>query len=131
MVGQTQVDKNHTPDTAEFFNVAKNEMIVLDSQMTRKWPSVVMDNKQLFAKYSTTAHSIGLQILDVLARKLGIDPEEIHSRHRLEKMAGDHVRCTRGPPRKSVEMPEIQTPSHTDFGTYVSHPLSHIPFVLD
>ena len=24
---------------------------------------------------------------------------------------------TRGPPRKTAEMPEIQTPSHTDFGT--------------
>jgi isopenicillin N synthase-like dioxygenase len=116
-VGQTQVDKNHTPDTAEFFNVAKNEMIVPEGEMTRSWPKPVLENRELFGRYSTAAHKVGLQILDVLARKLGIDPEEIHSRHRLEEWAGDHVRMTRGPPRKSIEMPEIQTPSHTDFGT--------------
>ncbi|KAK4506638.1 hypothetical protein PRZ48_000370 [Zasmidium cellare] len=116
-IGQTQVDKNKTMDTAEFFNVAKNEMILPPSQWTRKWPKPVVEHQSLFAEYSTTAHSIGLQILEILARKLGIDPEEIHERHRLEKMAGDHVRLTRGPPRKSVEMPEIQTPAHTDFGT--------------
>lgn len=116
-VGQTLVDKNKTPDTAEFFNVGKNDMIAPESEMKRPWPKPVLENKQLFATYCKAAHSIGLQILDVLAAKLGIDPEELHARHRIEEAAGDHVRITRGPPRKTVEMPEIQTPSHTDFGT--------------
>ncbi|SMQ49856.1 unnamed protein product [Zymoseptoria tritici ST99CH_1A5] len=116
-VGQTQVDKNHTPDTAEFFNVAKNEMIVPEGEMTRSWPKPVLENRDVFKRYSTAAHEVGLKIVDVLANKLGIDLEEIRSRHRLEEWAGDHVRMTRGPPRKEAEMPEIQTPSHTDFGT--------------
>lgn len=116
-VGQTQVDSKSTPDTAEFFNISKNEMILPDDQMTRKWPAPVLENKGLFSDYSKAAHSIGTQILQVLASKLGVDPQELLSRHKLEEWAGDHIRMTRGPPRKEAAMPEIQTPSHTDFGT--------------
>ncbi|KAK4634261.1 2-oxoglutarate-dependent dioxygenase [Fulvia fulva] len=115
--GRTVTDKNKTPDTAEFFNVAKNDMIVEDGKMRSQWPDVVKENKPLFRKYQIAAHSIGMQILEILANRLGIDPNELHSRHELQKLAGDHVRMTRGPPRKNIEMPEIQTPSHTDFGT--------------
>ncbi|EMF16564.1 Clavaminate synthase-like protein [Sphaerulina musiva SO2202] len=116
-VGQTKVDKDQTPDTAEFFNVSKNDMIVPDAQMKRKWPNIIVENKGLLSTYCKTAHSVGVQILGILASKLGIDPEEIFQRHTIEKFSGDHIRMTRGPPRKTAEMPEIQTPSHTDFGT--------------
>lgn len=92
-------------------------MIVPDDQMKRAWPKPVLENKPLLATYCKTAHSVGLQILEVLAKKLGIDPEEIHRRHKIEELSGDHIRMTRGPPRKTADMPEIQTPSHTDFGT--------------
>lgn len=117
MLGATKVDANGTKDLAEFYNVGKNDMIDSHADPTRKFPSIITDNKPLFAKYSTTAHGIGMTIMDVLARKLGIDPKEIHDRHQISEHAGDHVRITRGPPRKTIEMPEIQTPSHTDFGT--------------
>ena len=76
-----------------------------------------MDHKQLFADYCRASHTTGLMILEILADKLGVDREEIRSRHVFDDHAGDHIRFTRGPPRKTAEMPEIQTPSHTDFGT--------------
>ncbi len=123
MLGSTKVDAVGTRDNAEFFNVGKNDMLVSNDKMLRAWPQTILDDKELFAKYSRSAHGIGLAILDILARKLGIDPDEIKNRHRIEEHAGDHVRITRGPPRKTLEMPEIQTPSHTDFGTYVFHGL--------
>lgn len=119
MLGSTKVDSAGTRDMAEFMNVGKNDMIVPDSEMHKQWPKVVLEEKQLFASYSREAHGIGMLVMDILARNLGIDPTEITSRHKIEERAGDHVRITRGPPRKTVEMPEIQTPSHTDFGTYV------------
>ncbi|KAK3705735.1 hypothetical protein LTR37_013178 [Vermiconidia calcicola] len=117
MLGATKVDADGNRDNAEFFNISKNDMIISDDKMLRPWPQNVMDAKPLFARYSKSAHSIGMLVMDVLARQLGIDPEEITSRHKIEEHAGDHVRITRGPPRKTIEMPEIQTPSHTDFGT--------------
>jgi len=116
-VGATNADISGTPDTAEFFNCSKNDMIVPDAQMSRPWPPVILEHKPLFARYSRAAHATGLLIMDVLANKLGIDREEIRRRHVLEDQSGDHIRFTRGPPRKTAEMPEVQTPSHTDFGT--------------
>ena len=106
-------------DFAPMMYPAKNDMIGPDDKMERQWPKVILDQKPLFSRYSKAAHGIGMLVMDTLARKLGIDPEEIKSRHRIEEHAQDHVRLTRGPPRKTLEMPEIQTPSHTDFGTWV------------
>jgi isopenicillin N synthase-like dioxygenase len=76
-----------------------------------------MSHQPLLNTYMRTAHSTGLLILSLLATRLGITPSDITSRHRLEEKSGDLVRLTRGPPRASPEMPEIQTPSHTDFGS--------------
>ena len=102
---------------AEFLNVSKNEMILPDEQMKRPWPKVVMDNKPLFASYSRAAHATGMHIMTMIMKKLGVDADEITRRHILNEAAGDHVRITRGPPRAIADLPEIQTPSHTDFGT--------------
>ncbi|KAI1109613.1 hypothetical protein F5Y14DRAFT_455877 [Nemania sp. NC0429] len=115
--GATFVDPRGGRDTAEFFNVGKNEMILPEDQMKKKWPEPIMASKALLKNYVETAHGVGLAILGILAAKLGVDPAEFDSRHRIEEQSGDHVRLTRGPPRETEEMPEIQTPSHTDFGT--------------
>ncbi|KAF3065940.1 hypothetical protein GL218_09246 [Daldinia childiae] len=93
--GSTVTDKAGTRDTAEFFNVGKNDMIVPNDQ-------------RAFCRDDD---------YEYLAERLGIDPSELTNRHRIEEPSGDHVRITRGPPRETDEMPEIQTPSHTDFGT--------------
>jgi isopenicillin N synthase-like dioxygenase len=118
-IGATVTDKMGTPDTAEFFNVGKNDMIVPDEEMKQAWPAAIVEAKPLFRDYVKSAHSIGMTVLGILANKMGVDASEITSRHRIEEPAGDHVRITRGPPRDKEELPEIQTPSHTDFGTYV------------
>ncbi|KAJ3570111.1 hypothetical protein NPX13_g5843 [Xylaria arbuscula] len=117
LAGETKTDKAGTGDTAEFFNLGKNEMIVPDDQMKKPWPEVVKASKPMFKEYIETAHGVGQFILGILAKKLGVDPAEFANRHRIEEMSGDHIRMTRGPPREKEELPEIQTPSHTDFGT--------------
>ncbi|GAB7366747.1 hypothetical protein MBLNU230_g0702t1 [Neophaeotheca triangularis] len=116
-VGATVTDKDGTRDTAEFFNIGKNDMLSADDNMSRSWPSTVMTSKPALATYMTAAHSTGLLILGILAEALGVAASEMHSRHRIHEPSGDHVRMTRGPPRNQLELPEIQTPSHTDFGT--------------
>ncbi|XXG95200.1 hypothetical protein Hte_001460 [Hypoxylon texense] len=115
--GSSVTDKAGTPDTAEFFNIAKNDMIVPDSAMRRPWPAGILDRKDLLAGYVRSAHSVGLAVLGILAEKMGVDPGEFARRHRIEEPSGDHIRITRGPPRAAKEMAEIQTPSHTDSGT--------------
>lgn len=115
--GSSVGDQAGTRDTAEFFNVAQNDMMAPDDRMRRPWPSEIMESKPLFASYSESAHFIGMTVLSVLAERLGIDPSEFANRHRIEEPSGDHVRLTRGPPRVVEEMAEVQTPSHTDGGT--------------
>jgi isopenicillin N synthase-like dioxygenase len=69
----------------------------------------------------TTAHSIGLRILQSLFTNLGVSnsADKLTSRHAFDRTAGDHIRMIRGPPRVSPDpaLPEIQTPAHTDFGS--------------
>ena len=66
-------------------------MIGPDDSMTREWPPVIMQQKPVFAAYSKAAHSVGMLVLNVLARKLGVDPEELNSRHSIEGASQDHV----------------------------------------
>lgn len=85
--------------------------------MSRQWPDLIMTHQPLINTYMRASHSTGLHILSLLATRLGIDPSDLANRHRLEHKSGDLVRLTRGPARANPEMPEIQTPSHTDFGS--------------
>ncbi|KAI1637827.1 hypothetical protein F4809DRAFT_649626 [Biscogniauxia mediterranea] len=115
--GATVTDRAGTRDKGEFFNIGKNDMLGPVDQMSRSWPEHVVAARPVLQAYMKAAHGIGMEILGILAKKLGVDPEEIQRRHRIMELSDDHVRVTRGPPRETEEMPEIQTPSHTDFGT--------------
>lgn len=114
-IGATKTDAKGTPDTAGFFNVAKDAIL----ENTDRWPlpEIVLEQKPLLARYMTNAHSTGLKIMSILSSRLGLPPDALNKYHRITEEAGDHVRMTWGPPRKSAELPEIQTPGHTDFGT--------------
>jgi len=112
--GMTVTDKEGTPDTAEFFNISKNDM--LSGSPTLRWPNSILDGKPLLETYIQTAHSTGMSIIHVLEKRLGLSASAITGKHRIAKSSGDHVRFIRGPSRVT-HLPEIQTPSHTDFGT--------------
>lgn len=114
-VGATKTDANGTRDTASFFNVSKDAIL----ENTTRWPlpDPVLAHKALLARYMRSAHSTGLAILAILAAKLGVPMEILANCHRIAEEAGDHVRMTHGPARKSADLPEIQTPGHTDFGS--------------
>lgn len=58
-----------------------------------------------------------MKIMSILATKIGLPPDGFDKYHRITKESGDHVRMTHGPPRQSIDLPEIQIPGHTDFGT--------------
>lgn len=77
----------------------------------------MLEQKPLLARYMRAAHGTGLKILSILSTKLGLPADALAGFHRITEASGDHVRMTHGPPRRSAELPEIQTPGHTDFGT--------------
>lgn len=63
------------------------------------------------------AHATGLKLVSLLAARLALPADALAGFHRITEESGDHVRMTHGPPRKTADQPEIQTPGHTDFGT--------------
>jgi isopenicillin N synthase-like dioxygenase len=113
--GKTITDRAGTPDTAEFFNIAKNDM--MKDTPTILWPQIILDHKCLLKGYIISAHETGHIILRTLAEGLKLPPNILTELHRLHPQSGDHIRMIRGPPRMSKDLSEIQTPGHTDFGT--------------
>ncbi|KAL8738592.1 MAG: hypothetical protein Q9181_000643 [Wetmoreana brouardii] len=75
-------------------------------KMVRDWPAPIMESEPLLSDYFHALHDTSLMLLDVLSEKLGIDPEEIRSRHWFEGKAEDHVSPTyRGNGTKSKPLP--------------------------
>ncbi|ROV98459.1 hypothetical protein VPNG_08547 [Cytospora leucostoma] len=114
-LGATKTDAQGTPDSASFFNIAKDA--IFDN--TDRWPlpSIILQEKQLIRRHMANAHRIGMKIMSVLATKIGLPEDGFEPYHRLAEESGDHIRMTHGPPRATAHLPEIQTPGHTDFGT--------------
>lgn len=119
MAGWTKTDAKGTPDTAEFMNVGKDDILDNPTRTPTPLPDLVLEpaNRSLLARYQTSCHRTGLDIMSILATQLDLAVDAFEDKHRLNEPSDDHVRMTRGPPRKDASMPEIQTPGHTDFGT--------------
>lgn len=119
--GLTKTDVKGTPDTAEFFNCSKDDILQTPSRKPTDLPSIISSSpaRSLIGDYQKTCHQVGLDILSMLATQLNLPSDVFVNKHRITEASGDHVRMTRGPPRKSqdLSLPEIQTPGHTDFGT--------------
>ncbi|KUI63333.1 hypothetical protein VM1G_11050 [Cytospora mali] len=114
-VGATKADAQGTPDTARFFNVAKDAIL----ENTDRWPlpQLILDQKPVLERFMRQAHGTGLEIMSLLATRIGLPPDAFDNLHRITEESGDHVRMTHAPPRMTSDMPEVSNPSHTDFGT--------------
>lgn len=115
--GQTLTDANNTPDTAEFFNISKDD--ILSRRLTGYYPSTINQAQQLLESFVRSAHDTGLSLLSALFSQLDLDPAQALKLHRIGEPAGTQVRLAYGPPRSrsEAEALEIQTPAHTDFGS--------------
>lgn len=100
-------------------NVGKDDILDNPTRIPTPLPPRVLEpeNRRLLARYQTACHHTGLAIMSILATQLGLPADIFEDKHRLNEPSDDHVRMTKGPPRKDAGMPEIQTPGHTDFGT--------------
>ncbi|KAL9054589.1 MAG: hypothetical protein Q9162_004052 [Coniocarpon cinnabarinum] len=83
-----------------------------------------MNEKALLKSFTENAHSVGMNVMELLAGHLGIPPGELSRRHRIEAESGDHTRLTwaagpgsDGPPPKTEAETPITTYAHTDFGS--------------
>lgn len=107
-------DPNLRPDTTEFFNVAKDHMH--DVAESRSYPAEITDNKALFQSFTKDAHEVGMEVLGVLAKQLGVEPKDFQDKNIFTKPSGDHCRLTHKFAHVS-DKDAIGLPSHTDFGS--------------
>ncbi|PSR82432.1 hypothetical protein BD289DRAFT_483878 [Coniella lustricola] len=117
--GSSRTDAAGTPDTATFFNISKDAILNPNAASNQQpaLPQPIIDQQPLVARYMRTAHATGLSLVSLIMARLGQPADVLAPYHRIGAASGDHVRMTYGPPRRTSEQPEIQTPGHTDFGT--------------
>ena len=107
-------DPTLRPDTTEFFNIAKDHLHGVAP--SRSYPSEITDSKELLREFMHDAHEVGMLVLGVLAKQLGVSPAAFQSKNIFTKPSGDHCRLTHKVAHVS-DRDAIGLPSHTDFGS--------------
>ncbi|KAI9711800.1 MAG: hypothetical protein M1820_001945 [Bogoriella megaspora] len=118
-------DPHKRKDVGEFLNISKDDIFQNCGCRNIPYPSLLTSQTPLFRSFMSTAHSLGLTILTLLASHLSIPPSALLNKHRINELSGDHVRMTWAPgspssvPITSLSEAEldITTPPHTDFGS--------------
>ncbi|OTA93470.1 hypothetical protein M434DRAFT_395621 [Hypoxylon sp. CO27-5] len=123
IVAQHDPYKRH--DRGEFWNLSKDD-ILGQHENPVPYPPIFQDVRPMLIDYIQKAHNIGMLILEILASRLGIKPEEMTSRHKIQCESGDHLRLAFGPGdyeaantelTRSEAETRINTFAHTDFGS--------------
>ncbi|CAF1287434.1 unnamed protein product [Didymodactylos carnosus] len=115
-VGSTYTDKKGTPDMIEFWNIAKDEILMQDAT---DHPKPILDAKEVLKQFIIKSHDIVLVILEILSTKLGLDPHALPDLHRLTHPSGDQLRLTKSIicPFQQQLSPHVALGAHTDFGS--------------
>ncbi|KAI1137645.1 Clavaminate synthase-like protein [Hypoxylon sp. FL0543] len=120
-----QHDPYKRRDRGEFWNLSKDD-ILGQHENPVPYPPIFQDVRPMLIDFIHKAHSIGMLILETLAPRLGIKPEELASKHKIQRESGDHVRLVFGPGdaeaantelTRSEAETRINTFAHTDFGS--------------
>ncbi|KAI9667322.1 MAG: hypothetical protein M1821_000137 [Bathelium mastoideum] len=129
-------DVHRRRDRGEFWNIAKDDILTNEGRPGVEYPAVLRNGWGELREFVETAHGIGMEVLDVLAARLGIEAKVLRGKHRLGERSGDHVRMTwapgleheeggkekgpgaeRGEKGRDEARVAITTPPHTDFGS--------------
>ncbi|KAF5987562.1 oxidoreductase, 2OG-Fe(II) oxygenase family [Fusarium bulbicola] len=110
-----QTDKDARPDTTEFFNVSKDHL--LGNSEPRNYPAEITNHWTDLGKFTENCHSLGLEILCILAQQLDLPSDEFAKRNEISSISGDHIRMTKMPGCDPVGGNRIGLASHTDFGS--------------
>ncbi|CAF1224323.1 unnamed protein product [Adineta ricciae] len=115
-VGSMFADRKGTPDTIEFWNISKDDIVIHNSN---NFPQVILDQKTILHKYINKSHEIILVILEILSSKLELDPQLLPRLHRITQSSGDQLRLTKSTicPIDNQSSISIALGAHTDFGS--------------
>lgn len=121
-------DDKGTPDTAEFLNVSKDDILSYPTVTHRTYPDAVNRHMDKVLKpFVNKSLDVTRTILQVFERKLGLPGDSLLDRHTIGDPSGSETRCIKNPgkPRpitmsdgKVIEAPDkLALGAHTDFGS--------------
>ncbi|KII93105.1 hypothetical protein PLICRDRAFT_151562 [Plicaturopsis crispa FD-325 SS-3] len=114
--GVWAIDASGAPDTVEFINVAKDDIVAWPKQVHRAYPPTVNArmNSTLkpFVEKSLLIHDT---LLDVFNDCLGLPEGTLRATHKLEEPSGTETRCIKNMPRTDGKKASLG--AHTDFGS--------------
>lgn len=115
-IGSMFVDKNGTPDSVEFWNISKDEILRDES----KFPTIILDAKDDVKSFMIKSHEMVSVILEILSTNLGLNSNVLPNLHRLTASSGDQIRLTKTTmhPSEKQHSPDVSLlGAHTDFGS--------------
>ncbi|XP_037040254.1 oxidoreductase vrtI-like [Bradysia coprophila] len=113
----TFTDKHGTPDTIEFWNISKDELLVRNGN---DFPKAILDVKDVIKSFMIKSHEMINVILEILSISLGLDAKALSNLHRLMESSGDQLRFTKTtmhPIQNRPSSPDVSLGAHTDFGS--------------
>jgi isopenicillin N synthase-like dioxygenase len=115
-VGSTYADRKGTPDTIEFWNISKDEILLQDKS---NFPQPILEAKSIVKNHMIKSHEIVLVLLRILSVNLGLDSQTLPDLHRLMQPSGDQLRLTKSTmhPIQNQSSPDVALVAHTDFGS--------------
>ncbi|KLO18729.1 Clavaminate synthase-like protein [Schizopora paradoxa] len=126
--GLNVTDDKGTPDTAEFLNVAKDDILSYPTITHRSYPDAVQRRMDDVLKpFVDKSLDVTCTVLRVFEKKLGLQEGSLLRRHAIGDPSGSEARCIRNPGKtrptiisegKVIEAPDkLALGAHTDFGS--------------
>ena len=115
-VGAMFADKKGTPDTIEFWNISKDQILFQDNF---EYPAPIASTRTVLKEYMIKLHEMALVILQSLSTNLGLEPQFLADLHGLKRSSGDQLRLTKSvmSPTQTENPPSASLGAHTDFGS--------------
>ena len=115
--GTIITDKNGTPDTVEFLNIAQDDALSWPRMTHRTYPSIVNGHMEdTFIPFVQKSMAINQVFMSFFERRLQLPAGALTQLHSPDAINGGETRCVRTPPNQDT----AGIGAHTDFGSLVS-----------
>lgn len=115
--GANAVDASGEKDTAEFINIAKDDVLAWPEVARRTYPRTVNARMQnTLLPFVCKSLDVNYTLLQALNERLGLQPDSFSRRHPMDEWSGSECRITRNPPSPHAPF-KIAVGAHTDFGS--------------
>lgn len=120
--GANAVDEHGNLDLAEFINVSKDDALAYPRVAHRRYPPPTEARMESTIKpFVQRSIYVNDVLLGALGGKLGLPPNALGDRHKIDELSGSETRCIKNPPRPAgMSESRSVVGAHTDFGSLVS-----------